>query len=118
MRNEELFRMACLFAGILSLLLLIPSLPLAFKHVAYWAISPIAIWAAAGAATQFRYSFVLLLAAAAFVFNPIVQVNQTAQWMWASDVAAALLFFASSQVVNVSNLRWPGSIQPDDVDLS
>jgi hypothetical protein len=106
-RNRELFRTACLFAGIMALLLLVPAFPLAFKRIAFWCIFSISAWAACVAIAQQKHTLGSLSIVAAIAFNPFVLMLKTATIMWMADALAAALLFTASQVIDPSTLRFP-----------
>ena len=113
-RNDEMFRTACLFGGILSLLLLITALPLTFKHIAFWSIFLVALWVTAAAFAGRSMLFGILACGTALVFNPFVPVFASLGWMRVSDIAAAAILLAASQRVDVSRLRLPSGEPPEE----
>ena len=113
LRNTELFRGACFFAGIMCLLSLAPMPMLSFVTAVRCVAFFTAVWAIAVAVCQKAPISVLKLAAAAIFFNPFSPIFvDDVSLLRLLTVVGAVIFFAAALRLNAKCL--PQSLTPSD----
>jgi hypothetical protein len=113
LRNNELFRGACFFAGIMCLLSLAPLPMLSFVSVVRWAAFCTALWAIVVGFAQKATMSVIKLVAVVVVYNPFSPLFvDDVSLMRLITVVAAVAFFAAGLRLDAQCL--PQSLTPSD----
>jgi hypothetical protein len=107
--NKDLFKSACIFAGIMSLLALVPLPMHSFRQVMQFSVSGVALWITWMAHRQSNYLVMLLFAAIVVLFNPFTILPLELKFWRMIYVGSALLFFIASSTLNI-----PESLQSRD----
>jgi hypothetical protein len=120
LRNNDLFRSACFFAGFMCLISLL-SLPMfSLVTVVRYAALIVAVWGVSVAVCQHATLSALKLAIAAIVMNPFTTITLDIAVLRVATVAAAVIFFASAVRLNAAclplTLSGAGEDQPDAVE--
>jgi hypothetical protein len=113
LQHRETFKIACLFAGILCLLALLPLPMLSFYSVLRWTACAVALWAAVVAYCQGRSLLLILFAAIAALFNPFLLVFLRPLFWRSALLLAAAAFFAASSCLRADSLAARFAPVPD-----
>ena len=120
LRNNELFRSACFFAGFMCLISLLPFPMLSLITVVRYAALIVAVWGLSVAICQHASLSAFKLVAAAIVMNPFTTITLDIALMRVATIAAAVIFFASTVRLNAACLpksfSGAGEDQPDAVE--
>jgi hypothetical protein len=104
LQDREWFRTACIFAGLLCLLALLPLPMLSFFKVVRVVVCATGIWAALAAYGCKETMAAVIFAAIALLFNPFRQIDMPLEMWRGTVVVSAILFFLASRRLDPSSL--------------
>ena len=101
LQDNDLFKTACIFAGIMCLLALAPLPMHSFKTAVHIVAAAAALWALYAAAARGYVLAALAFLAVAVMLNPFRQMTLDVSVMRGAYIFAAVLFFAASARLKV-----------------
>lgn len=113
LKNNEAFKFACLFAGILCLLSLFPMPMLIFFSMARWIACLVGLWAIYVCNAQQKWSVLIAFLVIIVLLNPIAPILLPQQLSIALYIGALLAFCAASQLLRADALPPPA----DDAEI-
>jgi|GEM_PF-5894143 len=103
LRRNDIFKIACIFAGLMCLLAVLPLHMTSFYRVLRYSVSGVAIWAAIAAFNSKEYIGFSLFSMIAILFNPFIFIRLDVTYWKLLDITSSLFFFIGSHRLRVDS---------------